>query len=58
MIERTYPHSPPAIPRTNAERWAAIKPLYDLCRNAEAYEYERTEILDNSEPSLSERAWA
>ena len=59
MIERTFPHSPPRIPPTNDQRWAAVKPLYDAVRNDErAYEYERTEILDASERSLNERIWA
>ena len=35
MIERTFPHSPPQNPPTNDQRWAAVKPLYDLMRNKE-----------------------
>ena len=51
MIERCFPHSPPRIPPTNDQRWAARKPLYDAVRNDErAYEYERAreELLSQS----------
>ena len=56
MIERTQPGSPPRIPPTNDQRWAAVKPLYDAVRNDEArgYEYARMEMMD-SERSTGER---
>ena len=55
MIEATRPGYPPQNPPTNDQRWAAVKPLYDLMRNAECgYDYERMEMMD-SERTTGER---
>jgi hypothetical protein len=41
MIERTLPGQCPQAPKTNEQRWAAVRPLYHALRNRERHERTR-----------------